>query len=236
MESIVSKLTSGELTAILQGAIYCLFALVAVYFSTRAKKSAEYAELNERFSEVLKQHEALQSASGRISHDFNIQALAFQIKMNRYEEKSIVAITSCYESAIALRTSIMDFFETSKTDEDIECVRQKIADFSTLLLAQTIWLPPPVLELFLDLHEDLKSQTSVYLRTFRVLRTGVPPDAAELAAIRQIQNDFFDLAVLLSERLAVLAGQISDHMQATMQKAPNQLSESPPTDSHTPAT
>ncbi|SFA66553.1 hypothetical protein [Metapseudomonas otitidis] len=236
MKDIATQLISGDFSSIWLILVVGALTLVSNYLGTRVTKTAEFKSLKEQFSTILDQQKSIASSIGSINHDFNIQATAFQIKLNHYEEKSIVAITSCYEGAIALRVSIMEFFETSKTDEDIERARQKIADFSTLLLTQTIWLPPPVLELFNDLHEELKRQTSVYLRTFRSLRKSATTDAVELEVIRQIQSDFFDLAVVLSERLADLGGQISDYIHATMQKASSQLSEVPPTDSHTPAT
>jgi len=119
--------------------IVCL-AVVAVYFVSRIKKSAELKEINNNFSTVLKQQSELAEETGKIKQSLEKESISYQIKLNAYHEKSIEAINDIYISIINLRDAAKEL-GFNQSDEKKQKFVRSVTEFRNIFDTRKIWIP-----------------------------------------------------------------------------------------------
>ncbi|MBO2927244.1 hypothetical protein [Metapseudomonas otitidis] len=236
MNETAQHIISGDFEKILIAVVAAALTIIAQVIITLITKKSEFQAIKDNFKDALRQHELLTEKSGRINHHFNREALAYQIKLNHYETKSTEAIVMCYERLISMQGVLIAFIASSNRESEIEKVISSLAQFRNLLLEKKIWLPLEVLQLFTDIQTELQQNVAIYERSTRTLNKKSQPDEKEFEAIISIQGGFYDYVIRLSSRLSNFGDELAETIRLTLTPSSNSPLESPPTDSHTPAT
>lgn len=236
MSEVATQLMSGDTKQLVTIALTAAVAIATQYFIAKVTKKAEYDSIKENFKQTLVQHEQLTERSGKINHFFNREALAYQIKLSHYEAKSTEAIVACYEKLVSLQYVMMGFLASDNREGEIEGVVDSLMEYRNLVIAKKIWIPTQVLELFIGIQAELQYQVTRYARTLKSLRKTAQTDDKGLDAIHQIQGEFYDYIVELSNRLSSFGDDLAEVIRKTVHARSSSTDEAPPTDSHTPAT
>lgn len=233
MKDIATQLTSGELSNIWLILVIGALTLLTNYLGTRVTKTAEFKSLNEQFSTLVEQQRVLASAIGKINHDFNKEAMAFQIRLGAYHAKSIEAIESCHIASISVQTAFRNLFTANK-EEQIQFAFGELSNFKTHIIKQKIWLPSDIASLYSRLLEELQTQLNNFSASYYQTKHSRGMADQQIEGLYRVQTDFFNYVIGLDLQLTELADKVSDRISKTLE--PSSLPESPPTDSHTPAT
>lgn len=223
MSEVAAQLTSGDTNQIITIAITAAIAIVSQYIITKTTKKAEYESIKENFKHTLEQHEQLTEKSGKINHQFNREALAYQIKLSHYESKSTEAIVACYEKLVSLQQVMMEFLASDNRESEIVGVIDSLTEYRNLVIAKKIWIPPQALDLFVGIQTELQYEATRYFKTLRSLQKTAQKDEAELDIIHQAQENFYDYIFKLSNRLS----DFGDHLAEVIRKTVHSHSSSP---------
>ncbi len=137
-------------------------AVVAVYFHSRIKKSAELKEINSNFSNVLKQQEELTLTTGQIKNALNKDQINYQIKLNAYHEKSIESISDIYVKTLDLRDAAKDL-SIRQTDEVFQRFFSVASTFRRTLDEKKIWVPEKLSSHIEAIAIEIDHQTTSFI-------------------------------------------------------------------------
>lgn len=140
LTDVAEVLTSSNNELIAINLLVTCFAIVAVYFHSRLKKSAELREINNNFSNVLNQQKKLVLATGEIKNALNKDQINYQIKLSAYHEKSIESINDIYVKLLDLRDAAKNL-SLMQTDKVVQEFVAAVSIFRRTLDEKKIWIP-----------------------------------------------------------------------------------------------
>ena len=120
--------------------VIVFLAIIATYYVSRLKKSAELQEINNNFSTVLKQQSELAEETGKIKQSLEKESISFQIKLNAYHEQSIEAINDIYIAIINLRDSAKEL-GFNQSDKEKQMFVKSVTEFRNIFDTRKIWIP-----------------------------------------------------------------------------------------------
>jgi len=140
LKDIAEALVNLKYDLIIINLVVICLAVVAVYFVSRLKKSAELKEINNNFSTVLKQQSDLAEETGIIKQALEKESISYQIKLNAYHEKSIEAINDICIAIINLRDAAKELGFNQSDNEKQKFVKSMI-EFRNIFDTRKIWIP-----------------------------------------------------------------------------------------------
>lgn len=140
LKDVAEALTSANNELIFINLLVTCLAIVAIYFYSRLKKSAELREINNNFSNVLEQQKKLAFATGQIKSSLSKDQINYQIKLNAYHEKSIESINDIYVKLLDLRDAAKNL-SFMQTDTVVQEFVGAVSMFRRTLDEKKIWIP-----------------------------------------------------------------------------------------------
>lgn len=141
LNDIAEALNAMKYDVIAVNLVIICFAIVAVYFHSRIKKSAELKEINNNFNSVLEQQKELAAATGKINQRLGKESISYQIRLNAYHEKNIEAVNDIYIAIVDLRESAKEFAFNQGEEEKKKFIRS-VSSFRSKFDTRKIWISP----------------------------------------------------------------------------------------------
>lgn len=162
LKDVAEALTSANNELILINLLVTCLAIVAVYFHSRLKKSAELREINNNFSNVLEQQKKLALATGQIKSSLSKDQINYQIKLNAYHEKSIESINDIYVKLLDLRDAAKNLSFT-QTDTVVQEFVGAVSMFRRTLDEKKIWIPKELSEHIEAVAIEIDNRTNPFI-------------------------------------------------------------------------
>jgi hypothetical protein len=172
--------------------IVVFLAIVGVYFYERFKKSAELREINNNFTEVLRQQKEIAIETGKINQLLNKESIAFQIRLNSYTQKSIESINDVYLEFIKLRHQIRLTSVIDNNNEALNKLSASLVELMTVYESKKIWIPMDLSRHIDALILDIDKRTISFISACRKMNSNAPISEDRLDKIINTQNEFYD--------------------------------------------
>ncbi|QYJ98238.1 hypothetical protein K0J45_03065 [Shewanella alkalitolerans] len=170
--------------------VVCL-AIVGVYFHARIRKSAELREINNNFTEVLKQQKELTSVTGKIKQSLEHESISYQIRLNAYHEKSIEAINDIYVSIIKLRDEAKTV-TFSQEDVIVQQFISSVTEFRNTFDTRKIWIPKDLSAHIESVAKDIDKRTHKFIYACKRINNLQGLSEKRIDALFEIQDGFYD--------------------------------------------
>ena len=121
--------------------VIVLLAMVAVYFHSRIKKSAELREINNNFNCVFEQQTKLAAETGKINQRLGKESISYKIRLNAYHEKNIEAVNDIYVAIVDLRERAKELAFNQGEEQKTKFVRS-VSSFRSTFDTRKIWISP----------------------------------------------------------------------------------------------
>ena len=163
--------------------------VLVTYFAVRVAKSAEIAEINRNFGEVLSQQRSLAEATGEIQSVLDKDHSRYQIQLSAYQNRSLDAIEDLYGRICTLRDNAV---KASHWRESRQEFLDSSRDFQLQYELKKIWLPEDLSVLFLDFASDLDLRLRRFTRAQDALDAVSTQSSAAINRAADTQDEFYD--------------------------------------------
>ena len=163
--------------------------ILVTYLTVRLTKSAEIAEINRNFGQVLSQQTQLAQQTGEIKSALDKDHSRYQIQLTAYQQRSLDAIEELYGKICTLRDAAV---EASHWREQRDTFSEAVRDFRAQYELKKIWLPNDLSKLFLDFASNLDLRFNAFARAQDALDHVETLPASRIEHAADTQNQFWD--------------------------------------------
>ncbi|MCA2438573.1 MULTISPECIES: hypothetical protein [Vibrio] len=197
--NISNALISANDKAIFLNVVIALLAIIAIYYSSKWKKSGELDAIKSGFEEIRNQNKAITTDTEDIKRHIEKGTIEFQIKLSKFHDRKIEAIDIVYQHlSVIYRTSTKMLLTTEETQ--FGDFYEKVEKFRDVLESNKIWLSSELCESIENFAITIDMQVRRYQGALNVARMpGLKQSNIE--KVFDKQEDFYDFCVSKSSEL-----------------------------------
>lgn len=159
LEEIAIIITNGGTASLL---LVLSLAIVITYFATRFIKKGELDEINSNFEAIKNQQLQLTVITETIKNELNNKSIEYQIKLQAYNEKKIIAIEQVYISLIKLKEAAKTLGFDYK-EKNRKAYSDSVEQFRHQHELNRLWIPDKIYDIFERVAIEIDNNASPYI-------------------------------------------------------------------------